>query len=246
MPSFDLKPYKGEAWRLVEAQHRVSTMKLVDDADEQILLEEIIEDTKPKVPPECRHLHYLLFTPFRYGGRYPSGSRFRRAGFTAGVWYGAEAIETAVAELAFYRLLFFLESPDTRWPANVAEFSAFSAHVETLWHADIASGDFDIDRPRLEHLTDYAPCQALADELRKAGCEVIRYRSARDPQRRANIAVLTCEAFAAPDPVERQTWRLRISSTGIFAISPETGTRLNFGRGTFASDPRIAAIDWDR
>ena len=43
------------------------------------LLESLIEETKPALPPECRHLHYLLATPFRYGS-YPRGSRFRRAG----------------------------------------------------------------------------------------------------------------------------------------------------------------------
>jgi hypothetical protein len=51
---------------VVEAQHQVSTHKLVDSLSEQALLEELIEATKPTVPPECRHLDYLLFTPFRY------------------------------------------------------------------------------------------------------------------------------------------------------------------------------------
>ena len=96
---------EGKVWRLVEAQHRVSTLKLVDDLAEQALLEEIIEESKPPVPPECRHLDYLLATPFRYGAAYPRGSRFRRAGRTLGVFYAAEAPRTAVAEMAFYRLL---------------------------------------------------------------------------------------------------------------------------------------------
>lgn len=105
-------PRAGSAWRLVEAQHRVSTMKLVDTLDEQAFLEEELERTKPPGPPECRHLHYLLATPFRYG-RYPGNSRFRREGYSPGVCYMAEAAEAAVAETAFYRLLFFLESPET-------------------------------------------------------------------------------------------------------------------------------------
>jgi hypothetical protein len=52
---------------VVEAQHHVSTLKLVDTAEEQGLLEALIEQTKPRVLPECRHLQYLLYTPFRYG-----------------------------------------------------------------------------------------------------------------------------------------------------------------------------------
>ncbi len=69
--------------------------------------ERLIEETKPEIPDERRHLDYLLATPFRYGPVYPHGSRFRRAGKTSGVFYAAEKVETAVAELAFYRLLFF-------------------------------------------------------------------------------------------------------------------------------------------
>src|SRR6185295_2574229 len=97
----------GVCWRVVEAQHKVSTLKLVDTLDEQALLENLIEQTKPSVPPECRHLHYLLATPFRYGAPYPLGSRFRHAGMTPGVYYASVAVETAIAETAFYRLLFF-------------------------------------------------------------------------------------------------------------------------------------------
>ena len=45
---------------------------------------------------------------------------------TEGVFYASETPQTAVAEMAFYRLLFFAESPDTPWPANPAEYTAFS------------------------------------------------------------------------------------------------------------------------
>jgi hypothetical protein len=101
----------GACWRAVEAQHHVSTMKVVETLAEQGLLEEVLERAKPPVPTECRHLHYLLATPFRYGAPYPAGSRFRRPGFTAGVFYGSSVPATAVAELAFHRLLFFAAEP---------------------------------------------------------------------------------------------------------------------------------------
>jgi hypothetical protein len=88
--SSEARPLSGVCWRLVEAQHHVSTLKLVDSLGEQQLLEDLIEDSKPPVPPECRHLHYLLSTPFRYGTAYPNGSRFRRAGLTDGVFYAVD------------------------------------------------------------------------------------------------------------------------------------------------------------
>jgi hypothetical protein len=96
--SSEARAYQGRCWRLVEAQHRVSTLKLVDTLDEQTLLENLIEKTKPAIPPECRHLDYLFSTPFRYGAVHPHGSRFRRAGRTPGIYYAAEAPRTAVAE----------------------------------------------------------------------------------------------------------------------------------------------------
>ena len=63
----------GRSWRVVEAQHRVSTVKLTDTAAEQMLLENLIEGTKPNIPSECKHLDFLLATPFRYGAPYPNG-----------------------------------------------------------------------------------------------------------------------------------------------------------------------------
>jgi hypothetical protein len=242
----EFAPFSGDAWRLIEAQHRVSTMKLVDDLDEQALLESVIEDTKPPLPAECRNLDYLLYTPFRYGAPYPHGSRFRRAGHTEGVWYGSERVITAVAELAFYRLLFFAESPQTPWPRGVSEFTAFAAALKTDHLVDLLQPPHDAERPALEHVADYSTCQALADTVRSEGAEVIRYRSVRDPDGRSNLAVLTCNAFAKPRPTKRQTWRMRISATGVLALGPEPRDRLGFGRDAFAKDPRIAAIAWDR
>ena len=80
--SSELEGLSGSCWRLVEAQHRVSTLKLVDTVEEQGVLENLIQNTKPLLPPECERLNYLLSTPFRYGAVYPTGSRFRRSGLT--------------------------------------------------------------------------------------------------------------------------------------------------------------------
>src|ERR687897_96239 len=154
--SSEARLLSGTCWRLVEAQHRVSTLKLVDTVEEQSVLEDLIQDTKPVLPAECAHLHYLLSTPFRYGAVYPAGSRFRRAGLTEGVFYAAARPQTAVAEIVFYRLLL------------------------------------------------------LADAARSAEVEVIRYMSVRDPRRDANLALLTCQAFARPKPVSQQTWHIRL------------------------------------
>ncbi|MGH8173103.1 MAG: hypothetical protein ACREPX_08140 [Rhodanobacteraceae bacterium] len=51
-------------WRVVEAQHRASTMRLVDTLEEQRALEDLLEASKPPLPAEAESLHYLLATPF--------------------------------------------------------------------------------------------------------------------------------------------------------------------------------------
>ena len=56
---------------MVEGQYRISTLKLVDTLSDQERLEQLLDQTKPPVPPECRGLDYLLATPFRYGSPYP-------------------------------------------------------------------------------------------------------------------------------------------------------------------------------
>lgn len=224
---------------MVEAQHRVSTLKIVDSIDEQELLEALIEEVKPPVPSECRHLHYLLSTPFRYGSAYPHGSRFRRAGFTEGVFYAAERPETAVAELAFHRLLFFTESPGTPWPSNPSEHTAFAAEYATGRAIDLAATPFASASKMWTHPTDYGPCQALADAARTATVDVVRYVSARDPAKGINVAVLSCRAFAGPEPTAYQSWRLDFRAAGVLAVCETPRLRLSFARADFAADPRL-------
>jgi RES domain-containing protein len=243
--SSERRRLSGTCWRTVEAQHRVSTMKLVDTLAEQALLETIIEEAKPAVPPECRHLHYLLSTPCRYAAPYPTGSRFRRAGLTPGVCYGSTKPSTAVAEMAFHRLLFFAESPATPWPVNAGEYTVFSVRFRTMAALDLTAPPLDRDRGRWTRPTGYVACQDLADRARTIGVEVIRYASARDPSG-VNLALLTCRAFASREPLERQTWRLQLGAHGARAVCDFPDARLEFNRLAFARDPRIGGLRWER
>jgi hypothetical protein len=233
----------------VEAQHRVSTLKLVDTLSEQARLEEILEQSKPALPPECRHLHYLLATPFRYGAPYPQGSRFRRAGMTPGVFYASRTSATAVVEMAFHRLLFFADSPDTPWPADAGEYTAFAVRYRTVAGLDLTAAPFDRDRSVWAHPTDYAACQDLADVARAVGVELLRCPSARDrrpPGGGINLALLTCRVFSAREPVDHQTWRIHVGPAGVRALCTFPEARLGLDREAFANDPRIAALRWER
>jgi len=232
----------GKYWRLVEAQHQVSTMKLVDTVEEQSLLEDILEASKRPFPPECAGLDYLLATPFRYGAAYPHGSRFRRAGFTEGVYYAAAKVETALAEMAFYRLLFYAESPGTPLPANPADYSAFAARIATDAALDLTQPELNRDEALWSDLQNYEPCQALAEQARLAKIEAILYRSVRDPAGGLNIAVLSPKAFAEKMPVERMSWRIRLSKTGVQALCEFPMRRTGFAVADFSGDPRLASL----
>src|SRR5437867_13418490 len=189
--SRERRRWTGTCWQVVESQYRVSTMKLVDTVEEQEALELLLEASKPPIPEDCRQLHYLLFTPFRYGAPYPDGSRFRRAGFTPGVFYASESPETAVAEMAFHRLLFFADSPDTPWPVNAAEHTAFSVAYRTGGGLDLTRAPLHRDRALWTAPSEYGACQDLADSARSADVDVLRYESVRDPASTGvNIALL--------------------------------------------------------
>lgn len=223
---------------MVESQSRASTLPLTDSLEEQALLEQLIEEVKPPFPPDCAGLHYLLATPFRYAP-YPYGSRFRRAGGRDGVFYGSRRIETAAAELAFYRLLFFREAPDMKLPSRAVEHTAFSVRVRGS-AADLTRPPFAAERARWENLTDYADCQDLADQARAAGVEILIYRSVRDPRGGDNVALLTPKAFADRLYRRQETWRLFVRPHAVQAIREFPPAALEFLLSDFSADPRVA------
>ncbi len=216
MTALPLAPYAGRVWRLVEAQHVVATLRLVDSLEEQAQLEEILERAKPPVPPDCAHLHYLLATPFRYG-RYPEDSRFRRAGPSPGVFYASEAALSAAMETVWYRLRFFAAAPDAQMPRGAAEYTGFAVKL-ACEAVDLIEGPLAAQRERWRDPQDYGACLALADEARAAGAGAIRYESVRDPDARANVAVLRCDAFAAARPLAWESWRIMLKPGGAVVL----------------------------
>ena len=238
------RPNEGRCWRFVEAQHRTSTLKLTNTLGEQRRLEEIIDNAKPRVPEECRHLHFLLYTPFRYGV-YPNGSRFRRAGLTPGVFYASIWPETAAAEMAFHRLLFYAESLATPWPVNAAQYTAFEVQFATPRSIDLTRDPFRADDDSWTHPVDYDRCQTLADLARAENIDAIKYRSVR-AREGMNVALLRCATFASNEPAGRETWHIHLSASGARLLRESPALELAFDRDAFASDPRIGPMNWDR
>lgn len=207
----ELRPLSGVIWRAVEDQHAASTMKLVDSDEEQVILEEMIDaDAKPPIPPEAAHLDYLLMSPFRYQPVKPYGSRFRAPGAGPGVFYASESVATALAEIGYYRLRFFLASPDTSLAAN-SMLTVFSAAFETEYGLDFTRPGLVTDRATWTSKDDYINTRTLAESARQAGARAIGYESVRDPGRGVNMAILVPEAFKNPAPLSMQSWRMLLT-----------------------------------
>ena len=235
----------GKCWRVVEAQHRISTMKITDTLAEQAVLEDLLEQTKPPLPKECAHLDFLLLTPFRYSAKNPYGSRFRRPNSEHEVFYAAEQPSTAIAETACHRTLFYAESPATPWPSNASEYTAFSCAYKSGRVSDIARKPY-LDDAGLYHTADYSASQAFADAARSLDFEIIRYKSVRDPKGLANLAILRCTVFTKPEPLGRMSWKLHLDAQGARALCESPRLSIEYDRTAFASDSRLANFKWDR
>lgn len=214
----------GEIWRVVEHQYTASTRKLVDTQSEQEILEALLEDSKPPYPPGTDKLHYLLKTPFRYYPPKPHGSGFRQAGAAEGVFYASEQIRTALAEMAYYRLRFFSDSPDAKLPDQEQKLTVFNVKYKTKRQLDLTCSPLNRDQSLWTNPRDYTGTQALAEQARKAAIESIRYGSARDREQGINIALLTPAALASRKPLSQQTWYMHI---GDIEISVKRAGRSN-------------------
>ena len=198
--------HAGNAWRAVEAQHLVSTNVLVDSADEQRVLEDLLDESKPPVPPGARGLDFLLFTPFRYAP--PSGGSRFRGETDPGVFYCADEVRTACAELGYWRWRHLLDTPAlTRMPP--AGQTVFRVRLDAP-AIDLRTPPFDAGRPAWTDPDDYRACQTMARVVRTAGLRAIRYESVRDPLHAGCCAVLDPGAFAKRSPLDRQTWLLSV------------------------------------
>jgi hypothetical protein len=230
------------AWRVVEAQHRISTRKLVDSDAEQQVLEELIDAGKPPLPaePAFRGLHYLLATPFRYpplrhGSRF--GTRWER-----GIWYGARAPRSAFAESAYYRLL-FLAGTTAELEPIMLDLSLFSADVRTATGVDLRAAPFAEHQAVISSPISYRDSQQLGGDMRRDGVAAFLYRSARDRRGGTNVGVFTPETFARPLPSPPQTWHCVASHDAVEVTKRDVFTRqtLRFPREDFLVDGALPA-----
>lgn len=232
----------GTIWRVTESQQRVSTRQLVDTDAEHELLEALIEDGKPAVPdgPEF-DVHFLLFSSFRYPPL-PHGSRFGTR-LERSMWYGSDSLETALAEAAYYHLL-FLEGTAAKLVPNRVVKSAVQAAVRSKAAVDLSLPPFDAHRAVLCSRSEYVETQRLGAEMRTAGVEMFRYVSARDPRQGTNMGLFTPAAFALKKPVGApETWYCTATPTAISWSHEDIGgiIKHEFARSLFLVNGELPA-----
>jgi hypothetical protein len=184
-----IKPFVAQPWRVVEAQFTSSTRDLVDNIEEHDILEEMLEAVKPA---KSDHLDYLIFTPFRYppldyGSRF--GSRFEPS-----LWYGAESLQTAFAEFAYYRLIFLRDTSADLGYIHLM-LTAFNAYIETAKGVDLTDKAFASYHKQLSDKSSYHVSQALGQQMRQAGVEAFQFYSARCLAKGKNIAAFLPSVF---------------------------------------------------
>ncbi|MDX1838323.1 RES domain-containing protein [Legionella taurinensis] len=199
-----VKSLNLEPWRMVESQHISSSRDLVESREEHDLLEELLENSKPRI---ANNKHYLIYTPFRYPPlKY--GSRFGNT-YEQSLWYGSINLLTALAEVAFYRLKFFA---DTSADLEYIEIpmTAFKAYIQTENGIDLTTPHFKKYQDRISNKTSYADSQKLGAEMRDANIEAFIFTSARDKTFGKNVAAFTPDVFKMKDNqyiADMQNWR---------------------------------------
>ena len=202
----------AEVWRIVESQHIASTMKLVDDLEEQEILEILLEKNKPPLPTDALGLEYLLATPFRYNPK-RGGSRFRSE-IDPGVFYGAQSIKTAGAELAYWRWKFLKDAVELTSLSPVAH-TVFSCKP-TCSAVDLRQNLFLDDQEAWCNSNDYLATQEFARIVRKANMDAIVYQSVRDTDDSWCVAILDPAVFIGVHVnMNPYTWFLSVQQEGV-------------------------------
>jgi len=213
--------YAHDVWRVVEAQHRISTNRLAPNLVDQARLEELAEEAKPDLPKAARGKDYLIASPFRYG--HTVASRFRKADERPGIFYASEHEATAIAETAYWRLRFFSRSPGFVPPSTTSEHLSFKVKVKAKRALDLTRLPLIADAAKWNDPLDYMACQHLARAARVADAQLIRSKSVRAPEARAKVAIFDPVAITSETPTYAKTWHFRFERGRLSALAAFPG-----------------------
>ncbi|MGQ3889561.1 RES family NAD+ phosphorylase [Legionella sp. CNM-1927-20] len=199
-----IQAISAESWRVVEAQHILSSRDLVDSKEEHSLLEDLIERSKPEID---KQKNYLIFTPFRYPPL-EYGSRFGSK-LEPSLWYGSLELETAFTEVAYYQLKFFDDALADLGNVEIL-MTAFTASLVCKRGVDLTEKPFNKYTNQISKKHNYEYSQLLGAKMRDEEIEAFFYFSARTHGKKKNIAAFVPSVFQLKNHQyinSQQNWR---------------------------------------
>lgn len=209
--SNDLKPLDAVCQRMVESQESVATNEIVDTLEEQALLEELLEKSKPNLPIAADQLHYLLATPLRYPPL-KWGSRFGLPS-QRGIFYGSLDTATLLHEVAYYRFV-FLDGLQLPLPKPLkSRHTQFFVNIKAQRAVCFSEKKFNSIQAQLRHPSDYTFSQQMGAHMRILSVQAFLYCSARDPAKGMNIGVFDPACFSGQEPRGESEWFCQVDSS---------------------------------
>ncbi len=229
-----IKPLSFRLYRVVESQEEVATTVITSSKQDQSLLEELLETSKPKLEASLTKRHYLISTPFRYPPL-RHGSRFGSI-LEAGIFYGSLELKTALAEIAYYRFRFLtdLENSDT-----IIKHKPQSNHTGFYVNTHSEKGLTLLEKPftkmNLDDGDNYLSSQPFGKTMREADVELFKFSSAR-LEGGINGAAFTQKAIKSSKPSGMEYWQCLMLDERIVFRKTLSKESLEFSRESFYCD----------
>lgn len=230
-----IKIISNDFLRIVESQQQIATTRIVDSLEEQVVLESLLEQTKPSINKNTEQLHYLLSTPFRYPPL-KHGSRFGTR-FEPSLFYASLNVKTLLIECSYYRFLFW--SGMSEPPASkkfITEHTVFAGRYYSGKGLQLHSHPFTDYTNQLCHPSSYSATQAFGAQMREANIEVFEYSSARDPAKGINIALFNANALIVNEPLYQSQWICSTTANNVRFVSREDRKVYGFNINEFKVD----------
>lgn len=233
-----IRPLSGTLCRLVESQEQIATLHYVETLEEQAVLEELLEQSKPPFPANAQGLHYLLQTPFRYPPL-PWGSRFGRT-HEPSLLYGGLGLMPTLAESAYYRLLFWHSMPPHSTKTSIdSAHSLFSVRYRTDQGLQLHRPPFSSHEAQLAHPSDYSVSQALGSAMRHTGVMAFEYTSARDIKKGHCVGLFSPTALSQKKPSTVSPWLCETRASQIIFKPLSDNTVYRFAGDQFLIDGQL-------
>ena len=237
-----IKPLSMKLYRVVESQEQVATTLITDSQEEQLLLEELLEDSKPVQESSLAERHYLIKTPFRYPPlKY--GSRFGTV-WEPALFYGSQTVECALAEVAYYRFVFLSHTADS---AKLTKHHIQSYHSSFYVNTQSDKAIQLNQLPFIEHdealtsVDSYQHTQQLGKAMRDSEVEMFSFKSAR-LDNGLNGAVYHHQAIKSAKPNRLESWQCLTQEERVVFHNPISATSFEFSKSEYLKDGSFPLI----